>query len=186
MGCREFFDANAGNNDRCKALQQQPVEVQIAWELENASAHSPSPVLDEENLIRYWLNPVHYDSQTGTLKVTAFDDASNKGLSVNRGAHVTLEELKGIAQARVDEWIAHNAEKAPRQLIGYSVFAAAEARAVHVPIPPDSRRALAVYDTAKPDDASHADVCQIASNAQGGRSARLQMRNLVNERLQRF
>lgn len=186
MGCREFFAAHAGNSDRCKALQEESLETQLDWERESASEHSPSPVQDQEDLIRYWLNPVHYDRQTGTLKATAFDDASNKGLSVNRADHVSIDELRVIAQARVDQWSNTNSAKAPRELIGYSVFSANEARSVQVGEPPSARRALGVYDTANAQDKSHADVCQIASNAQGGRSARIQMRNLVNERLKRF
>lgn len=70
-----------------------------------------------------------------------------------------------------------------RSLYGYSEFAALEVREVSTS---DSQRAFAVYDTAKVDDASHADVCQIVSTKKGGRSARSQLRDLANERLKQF
>lgn len=186
MGCREFFEAHAEDLQRCKTLQQQSLETQLEWEAETASSHSPGPIKNDETLIRYWLNPVHYDRQTGTLKATAFDDASNKGLSVNRLNHVSLEDIRDTAQVRVEAWIQANPDKIPRELIGYSDFSAGEARSVQVVEPPPSRRAFAVYDTANLQDKSHADVCQIVSTTQGGRSARSQMRQLTNERLKRF
>lgn len=186
MGCREFFINESSNPDKCKALQKQLPEKKLEWESQSASEHSPGPVTDEENLIRHWLNPHHFDPQTGTLNPTAFDDASNKGLSVNRAGLVTLEEIQEVAQARIDEGAISNPTRAPRQLLGYSIFTAKEARSVYVTVPTPDTRAFGVYDTAKADDLSHADVCQIASNAQGGRSARVQMRKLVNERFKRF
>ena len=149
MGCRDFFTENIENGDRCKELQNQPPSTQLTWEQEKASEHSPGPVQDKENLVRYWLNPVHFDPQTGAWKPTAFDDASNKGLSVNRLDHVTLSEVKTIAQGRVDNWIEANANKARRELIGYSVFSAGETRAIEVAGNNQSRRGLGVYDTAK-------------------------------------
>lgn len=186
MGCREFFEANATNQDSCKALQNESLETQIEWESQTASEHSPGPVVDDEQLVRYWLNPVHFDRQTGTLKPTAFDEACSFGLSVNRLKHVTIDEVRDLAQCRVNQSGQANPDQVPRELIGYSAFSAAEVRKVQTADPPPGRRAFGVYDTANPQDLSHADVCQIASKAQGAKSARMQMRQLANSRLKSF
>lgn len=186
MGCREFFNANVENRQICKALQKESLETQVKWESQTASEHSPMPVSDDELLVRYWIDPVHLDPQTGALKPTAFDEAAGFGLSVNRLKYVTLEDVRAVAQVRVDQWTQANSEKPPKKLIGYSSFSASEVRATQTATPFPGRRALGVYDTASSDDISHADVCQIAPDAQGGRSARYQMRELANGRMKRF
>jgi hypothetical protein len=182
--CRDFFEANVENNDICKDLQKLPIETQLAWEGESASIHSPGPIDNSEELIRYWLNPIHYDSVKRELKPTAFDEATRFGASINRLNHISHSEVKGIAQARVDSWNADRGEKPAREVIGYSTFKASEVREIFSG--PDSRRALAAYDTALTDDKSHGDVCQIATDAQGGKSARYFLRELTNRRLKNF
>jgi hypothetical protein len=186
MNCREFFNGNVENTELCKVLQKEPLETQIEWESETASEHSPMPVSDDEQLVRYWINPIHFDVQTGILKPTAFDEATRYGLSVNRLKYVAIEDVRVVAQVRVDQWTHANSEKLARTLIGYSSFSASEVRATQTAAPLPLRRALGVYDTASLDDISHADVCQIAPDAQGGRSARFQMRELANSRMKRF
>lgn len=185
MTCREFFESNAQNADKCKSLQEQPLDVQLKWQTETASQYSPSPVGDEEELIRYWLNPVHYDQNSGTLKPTAFQDMSDKGLSINRAKFATLEEVEQLASQRVNSRNLESTEQ--RQLIGYSIFLANEARSIVAQnTNPQGRPVLGVYDTAKEDDPSHGDVCQLVDSKHGGRSARTQMRDLANSRMKRF
>ena len=182
MACRAFFEQHA-TSDVSKELQKLDLATQLDWEAQTASRHSPGPVEDTEELTRHWLSPIHYDTQTAKLKPTAFDDAANKGLSTNRLAHCPLGEQHAAAAARVANHTRNNG--AERSLIGYSIFKVAEARSILTAQPPP-RRALGVYDTALADNTAHADVCQIASNAQGGRSARTQMRELLNDRLQKL
>lgn len=182
--CRDFFEANVLNNDICKDLQKLSVEIQLAWESESASVHSPGPIENSEELIRYWLNPIHYDSIKRELKPTAFDEATRFGASVNRLKLITHSEVNVIAQRRVDDWNDNRGEKPPREVIGYSTFTASEVREIFSG--PDSRRALAAYDTALADDKSHGDVCQIATDAQGGKTARYHLRELSNKRLKNF
>lgn len=186
MGCREFFDENAYNDKLCKALQAETLETQISWESQLASNHSPMPVDDLEHVIRYWQTPHHYQHTTGLLKVTAFDDAAGFGLSINRLNFTTLEMVREQAQSRVDSWNKSNTEKPQRFLLGYSTMPVSEIRAVMTTSPFSVRRGLGVYDTAKPDDQSHADICQIASDAQGGRSARYLMRDRANKLFKQF
>ena len=183
MGCREFFDANVENAKLCKDLQQLPIETQVAWESESASEYSPGPVLDDERLIRYWLNPTHYDPSTGLLAPTALNDMAGFGLSVNREKYMALEGVLQQAQDRVENFNSNFPDKPVRSLVGFSTFSTHEIRAVMTANPQTVRRATAVYDTAMRDDISHADICQIASDAQGARSARSQLRELANCRL---
>jgi hypothetical protein len=184
VGCRQFFDANIENNDICKDLQKIPLETQVAWESESASEYSPGPIESHEDLVRYWLNPVHYDSATQKLKPTAFDEAARFGASVNRLQHVSLTDVQHIAQSRVDSWNQSRGDKPMRTVIGYSVFRTAEIREVLAGA--EARRALGAYDTAQQSDTSHGDICQIASDVQGGRSARYHLRDLANSRVKIF
>lgn len=191
--CQKFFEANAENNQRCKALQDFPSEVQIAWESQSASEVSPGVVTDNEQLCRHWTNPIHYDDATGTLKLTAFDDAAGIGLSVNRMAHTTLAAVGQFASARVLGWNAEHGYMPQRSLVGYSLFDAKEARQVLTNDAP-ARRAFGVYDTAKvpnettgqEGDTSHADVCQLIAGPQAARSLRHRMRDLLAPRLTPF
>lgn len=185
MSCLEFFETTKGSRDRAKLLQEVPEETQLRWELERASDHSPEPIGADEVLVRTYHSPFHYDDETGTLKPTAFDDSADKGASVNRVGHTTLERIKDEALARVVAYNAANPGKPQRALIGYSEFQAAAARALHCAGPP-MRRGAGVYDTALPQDRSHGDIFQIAPNTQGGRSVRAQLRELANRTLRRF
>lgn len=186
MGCREFFDENADNDKLCKALQAETLETQISWESQVASNHSPMPVNDLEDVVRYWQTPHHYDSTAGALKVTAFDDAAGFGLSINRLNFTTLATVRAAAQLRVDDWNKSHTERPQRYLLGYSTLTVSEIRDVMTSSAFLVRRGLGVYDTAKHDDNSHADICQIASDAQGGRSARYLMRDRANKLFNKF
>ena len=184
MGCREFFQANAENKERCKALQAIPLTEQLAWEVETASEHSPAVVGRGEVLCRHVENPTHFDALNGTIKPNFFDDASSKGASVNRLSHTTIAAVQRCAQAKVDATNKSPPLTGLRKLIGYTTITAAEVRAVFTPTP--SLRALGVYDTAKPDDPSHADICQLVSGKKQGKSVRAQLYQIAKNRLVRF
>ena len=184
MGCREFFQLNTGNNERCKILQNLDTAKQIAWEAESASVHSPGPANLKEVLSRHVLNPHHFDPVSETIRPNFFDDASNKGASVNRLAHISVEALRQNAQFRVDEVNLSPPASGARSLIGYTTISVEEVRSIFTDTPP--RRALGVYDTAKNDDVSHADICQLISGKQFGKSVRAQLFQIAKTRLVRF
>ena len=184
MGCREFFQANAENKERCKTLQAISPSEQLAWEGETASEHSPCVVEDDEVLCRHVENPTHFDASSRTIKPTFFDDASNKGASVNRLSHTTIAAVQQRAQAKVAATNENPPLTGVRRLIGYTTITASEVRAVFTS--PSSLRALGVYDTAKPDDPSHADICQLVSGKQQGKSVRAQLYQIAKNRLMRF
>lgn len=184
MGCREFFQANTENKDRCKALQEICPDIQVVWETESASEFSPGPASNDETLFRQVLNPHHFDKISGTIKPTFFDDASDKGASVNRLGHTTVEILRQRTQLRIDQFNVNPPATGARELIGYTTITVEEIRAVIADTPP--RRALGVYDTAKREDWSHADICQLVSGKKLGKSVRAQLFQIAKTRLVRF
>lgn len=184
MGCREFFESNLENKESCKLLQNLNSDEQLAWETESASEYSPGPVSDTEMLCRHVLHPVHFDSQNNNIKPTFFDDASGKGASVNRLQHTNIDQIRDAAQTRVETTNKNPPSTGLRQLIGYSNVTANEVRGIFTGVP--SRRAMAVYDTAKSDDPSHADICQLVKSKELGKSVRAQLYLLAKSRFKLF
>ena len=165
-------------------MQDVSPDIQVAWESESASEFSPGPASHNETLFRQVLNPHHFDLVNGTIKPNFFDDASDKGASVNRLSHTTVELLRQSAQFRVDQINVNPPASGVRVLIGYTTVTVDEVRAVFADTPP--RRALGVYDTAKHDDQSHADICQLVSGKQQGKSVRAQLFQIAKAKLVRF
>lgn len=160
------------------------MDVLLGWERERASEFSPGVVQDGEELCRYWLNPTHYDEATGTLKPTAVGDAEYLGLSTNRLGFTDLDQVRSAAAERAAARNRAHQDEAQRELIGYSRFAARDARDVRTN---DGVRVFCIYDTAKREDPSHADVCQVTVKPkQAARSARAQLRNLMNQTFRTF
>lgn len=158
MGCREFFDTNRGNPQKCKLLQELTPDVLQQWEQESASEFSPGIVLDEELLYQQIVDPTHIAPSGEGLKPVAFQDSSNKGLSVNRVNHSTVQTLIQRGVDRAEKFNRENPERPTRTLWGFAKFQAERVRQIiaeHV-----GNRAFYVYDTGNPDDPSHADICQ--------------------------
>lgn len=184
MSCREFFKNNAENKERCKALQAIPLHSQLAWEKETASEFSPGLLTHDELLCRHVVNPQHFDPVNRAIKPTFFDDASDKGASVNRLGHTTVEAIQQGAQTRVNKTNENPPQTGPRELIGYTTVTTAEVRQISAGEP--LRQGLSVYDTANFDDISHADICQLVGGKQEGKSVRAQLYQLAKSRLVLF
>jgi hypothetical protein len=158
MGCRKFFEENAGNNDKCKELQDKDAALLAEWETEVASEFSPGVVGDEEMLYQQIVDPTHVKPNSRELKPTAFQDSANKGMSVNRIIHTDKDALLQRGRARAAKFNEDNPERPNRSLIGLAKFQAGRVRAILDSA--SNKRAFYVYDTSKPDDESHADICQ--------------------------
>lgn len=186
MKCIDFFSKNCGNTQICKLFQEIPIDTLLAWEFEVATAHSPCPVSNEEFLYRQILSPIHYDKETNTLTPTAFDDASNKGMSVNRLKYTAEEQIVQIANNRVKNYNEVNPDKPQRTFSGAVRFVCDDIRKITVPTEEDASpvRGCTVYDTAYENDRSHADICQIVKNKAHARSVRLSIRDLANNFLE--
>ena len=187
--CRAFFDVYRGDKEICKKLQALPEAVQLAWEFESASCHSPGIVANDELLCRQVLDPTHFDQVSGTIKPTFFDDASDKGASCHRLNHTSPEHVKAITLARTEAMNFNPPATGSRTAIGYTTFDAGEVRCIRPAFSPPAslvRRGVAVYDTGLAEDNSHADVCQLVSGRQEGKSVRAQLWRLAKDRLVRF
>jgi hypothetical protein len=177
--CRDFFAINAITGDVAKALQKQPSP--IAWERMSASDHSPGPVSDGEVVYRQILHPIHIDIQTRKLKPAAFADAADKGMSVERVAHKSLDDIRQSGRDRAA------AQRKDPKYADRRLFAVAELHSIDIRsiVVDGGKRALAVYDTAECNNAAHADVYQVIPGRQSFRSARSQLfdavRSLIEE-----
>lgn len=185
MNCREFFEANSDDLQYCKTLQQHSETTQISWEGQSASQHSCSPVGDNELLARQVVDPTHFDKVTGTIKPTFFEDASSKGASCHRLTCINIEDVQKITEARVTLANQNPPPTGLREAIGFTLISACEVRSIRTS-GAESRRGAAVYDTAKKDDSSHADICQLVSGKKEGKSVRAQLFLLTKDRLKRF
>jgi hypothetical protein len=184
MDCRQFFEQHAQTSEVCKALQMQAEADQLAWERQKASPHSPAPVDDEEFLCRQVVDPTHYDCVSGSIKPTFFDDASSRGASCHRLSYTSDSLVHQMTLARVHAYNTTVSAAVERQAIGYAVMSAASIRSIRASS--TGRRGVGIYDTAKPDDPSHADVCQLVSGKQDGKSIRAQLWELAKGGLKRF
>lgn len=158
MGCREFFDANRGNPQKCKLLQEIAPGVLLQWEQESASEFSPGIVLDEEILYQQIVDPTHIAPSGEGLKPVAFQDSSNKGLSVNRVIHSTVQILIQRGIERAEKFNLENPMRPAKTLWGFAKFKTERVRQIIAEYV--GQRAFYVYDTGNPDDPSHADICQ--------------------------
>ncbi|MCX7093676.1 MAG: hypothetical protein NTY50_09535 [Methylobacter sp.] len=183
MMCIDFFSQNHRDPQICKLLQEVQVDKLLAWELEVATEHSPGPVSNEEFLYRQIWSPTHYDTQTNTLSPAAFDDASNKGMSVNRLKYTSEEQIFQVASNRVAHYNKLNPDKPQRSFPGVVRFVCDDIRNITFLPEEDSSpiRGCAVYDTAYENDQSHADICQIVKNKAHGRSVRSRIFDLANK-----
>ena len=158
MGCRKFFEENAGNNDKCKELQDKDAALLAKWETEVASEFSPGVVGDEEILYQQIVDPTHVKPNSRELKPTAFQDSANKGMSVNRINHTNMEALLQRGHDRARKFNEDNPDRPEKSLVGLAKFQAGQVRAILDTV--SNKRAFYVYDTSKSDDISHADICQ--------------------------
>ncbi|NKJ45891.1 hypothetical protein CIC12_03865 [Burkholderia sp. SG-MS1] len=166
--CQAFFQST-DPQQKVKELQKVGNEEAVRWEALSASQHSPGPVAAGEVVCRQVTHPTFFDSETGKLKPTAFDDVSNKGLSVDRLSVATEKEIVERGEARNAEWNAKFSDKPSRTLHSLGHIHVNELRALFV----GNERAFGIYDTALETNRSHADVCQLASGGpQQARSIR--------------
>ncbi|ARU23078.1 LysR family transcriptional regulator [Ralstonia solanacearum] len=166
--CATFFESNAGNKEKVKALQK--IEQRFVWEKEQkASRLSPGTVQDDEIIYRQLHLPTHIDKETGELKPTAFDDICNKGLSSDRLGYTTKEDIiaRGVARAEEFNKTCTVPEKI-RSLLAVARLSAADIRSHK----DGNTQLLGVYDTALKDNTAHCDVCLLVGDEKSKRSAR--------------
>jgi len=162
MSCQELFASVAKDPKKAEKIDAQSPDC--ACEAHSVSPHSPGPVMDDETLWRLILSPVHYDVATGRVTEAAFDDASNKGMSVQRLAVTGSEgDIRQRGHARA-------AAKPGRT---FECAIGATAAGIRTLRGPEGGGRFCIYDTADAADPGHADVCQ---TRHGSRHTRLQLR----------
>jgi hypothetical protein len=177
MRCVDFFDANP-DGKKFKLLVGKSEAELIVWEQESASHHSPGPVMDDETVYHQILDPTNLTENRDGLNPKSFDTATGIGMSVNRTAHATLEKLKDIGRARADSFNrAHPDNPQPRSLWGFVPIQVSVVRSLISKV--TGTRGLFVFDTALPDDISHADISQLTRDQKGIRAIRLELYDMV-------
>jgi hypothetical protein len=153
-----IFSADPDNSkEKCKNLAANYSQA-VDWELKSVSEHSPSIVSSAEYVARQIHSPIHIDG--GEIKVTAFTDAFDKGLSVNRFKYASLSSVHLAGEAKA----ANDRNRDPsRKYCGVVVANVGDIRSVVDDA--DGCRCFCVYDTALLDAVSHADVCMIRPEA---------------------
>ena len=177
LNCREFFAWHACNPEIVKELRKRSAEC-LVWESVSASDHSPGPVTPNEILYRQVVQPLHVDQETNTLRPVAFSDVANKGLSVDRLKHQSMESMLDAGKKRVEAQVAESSTLDGRRLYGLAELHVDDIRKI---FNAEGLRAFAVFDTARCDNASHADVCQLVDGKQSGRSARSNLIDAVKK-----
>lgn len=177
--CRLFFEQYSGDPNKVEALQKSGLAYE--WENYSASRHSPCPVISSERLLRLVINPLHVDSLTGNLKPTAVTDVKDKGCSVDRLSHTTLDRCLATGHENAVVKNAAKPDAPPRSVCGVANMSAKDIRSIRVG---QNIQAFCVYDTALAANTAHADVCQVVpGKGQDGRSARLQLLALADRGL---
>lgn len=149
MSCQELFASVAKDPRKAEVIDAESPDC--ACEAHSVSPFSPGRVTDDETLWRLILSPVHYDVAAGKVKELAFDDASNKGLSVQRLTVAGGEDgIRRRGEARA-------ADKPGRT---FECAIGATAGAVRTLRGSADGERFCIYDTAEADDPGHADVCQ--------------------------
>ncbi|MCX6052316.1 MAG: hypothetical protein NTZ60_07345 [Campylobacterales bacterium] len=145
---KDFFNNPGLSSTKCHYLTENH-DQSLEWEKESVSLHSCGTVKDNEVLARNIFSPHHYDPKTGNLTTLAFDDILNKGLSVLRFDYTTHDSVITIGQLK---------KKDTHEYHGYITIQASCIRGYIV----DSKRAMAIYDTAMIKLPAHADICNIS------------------------
>jgi len=175
MDCEEAFKEAANSNNRCGRIGERKPEC--GCETESVSPDSPGPVVGSETVVRLIYSPLHVDPVTGDVTEAAFSDVKDKGLSVQREAHVTSANIRAIGEQKRAQDDALG--KKDRQFLGTVV---AEVRTIREVTYDSGTRAFCVYDSALPSLQAHADVCQTTCSPSAMKRMRKRLRDLFQRK----
>lgn len=171
--CMEFFEANAENRQKVKALIANGSGNQWLAEQHSASKFSPGAISKEERIVRQVHSPTHWDGEAKAVKLGFYDDLTSKGLSVNRLLHANKDDLSDESEKRA-------ALTPGREAIGF-VSACAEEFSALLTVEGEVRGGI--FDTALEKDVSHADVCAtVAGSDEERRKLRYRLYNGLKEK----
>ncbi|MEA5579125.1 hypothetical protein [Anabaena sp. UHCC 0451] len=171
MNCSEIYNVTS---NRCKFVQNN--DSQCNCEKVSVSKYSPGIIEDDEILIRQIYSPIHIDQETGKINSLAFDDAKDKGMSVNRKIYTSLEELNKKVEYKLN---LDQQRGKDRSFLGFIYTTCENVRSLKTN---DNLKAFCVYDTGNKHDISHADICQTISSRVEGSRMRLKLRRAFSEK----
>ena len=117
------------------------------------SPHSPGPVLPDETIAFLLIDPLHYDEKRQIVVPEAFQELTNRDLSVLRCAIATKNEARSVR----DELIERGKERKTPQLRQVDEVCIGSVGRIREEFP-NVGRLLAVYDTAIEGQPAHASV----------------------------
>jgi hypothetical protein len=177
MRCIEFFEAHP-DGKKFKLLVGKSEEELVSFEKEMSSRYSPGPVDDREIVYHQILDPTNLNETRDGLNPKSFDTATGIGMSVNRTAYASMEEMKSLGKARADNFnLDHPDNPQPRSLWGFVPIKVSLVRSLISKV--TDTRGLFVFDTALANDISHADIAQLTPDLKGTRAIRLELYDLV-------
>lgn len=147
----------------------------FACEGEICSPFSPGPVSDDEIVAFILIDPLHYDTVRGVVVPDAFQELTNRDLSLLRVGHATKEE----ASMTRDELVERGATRIPPQFRLVNEVCLARAVALRT-VRDTDRRLLAIYDTALDKVRSHASAFTRADVLEDRRLRKV-VRNRIHE-----
>ena len=181
MDGQEFFQLNETNPEKCRELQKLSENVQAEWELQSVSIYSPGRVDDKEEIFRQVMSPLHFDEEGGEFKASLFSDVKDKGLSVNRGSHTTIDFIEAALAGKVAKANSNPDRQGDRYPWGLLPFSSSTIRSIYSTASDGvKRRGFGIFDTANSQDQSHADVCQLVPEGAQARSIRKSLLDIAN------
>ena len=149
LSCLDLFQ-NGQYNDRKLQIEVDQNFPEFLCENEKCSSKSPGIIEHEENLAFLLIEPIHFDDQTGLIAPDAFQEITNRDLSLLRKKHCTSK----IASETKDKLSTARLPDQHRYIDKVCLTKAAKIREIlH-----EDKRVMGIYDTALEDNPSHASI----------------------------
>jgi hypothetical protein len=172
--CLEVF-CSSGFEGRPLQIHVDQCFPDFACESEKCSPHSPGPVQNDETVAFLLINPLHFDEQRKVVVPDAFQELTNRDLSVLRIRHARKRD----ATATREELIERGKERVPPQLRLVDEVCIGNVSELRAAIA-GYGRLIGVFDTALEEKPSHASLFTREA-ALEDRRLRKVVRNRVHE-----
>jgi hypothetical protein len=177
--CRRTFRAlEKALPSRSRASILDSERPNCRCEKASVSPHSPGRIEESEILVRILVAPQHIRPKTGRPRAAALSDAETHGLSLIRERTATDEEIRATAEMLVARARQANGDKAG--VFGVLRMTCSTVRGFRYA--QEIEQCYCIYDTALPEQRSHAESFQRVAGAEDGISA--QRRERLFDQLQ--
>lgn len=154
---------------------------EFVCESETCSSHSPGIVEDDERLAFLLIEPIHFDDQTGQISPDAFQEVTNRDLSLLREKYCTVEMAE---ETRALLRIPRKPDQ-QRYVEKVTITTATLVRQTTI----EGKRVICVYDTAIENNPSHASIfttSEILSSGAGRKKIRRICHALFSNEIEEF